>query len=84
MLSLTAGHERKHNACRAEVGGCISGYTYISRVKSPQNVCRGSFEECNLNACCTNDVQLVELLIPFCEVATLLVLNSMIIVNIMA
>jgi len=43
----TAGHERKHNACRAEIGGCVSGFTYISRVKSPQNVCRGSFEECN-------------------------------------
>ena len=30
---LTAGHKRKHDvdACRAEVGGCISGYTYIRR-----------------------------------------------------
>ena len=44
MKVLTAGHERKHNACRAEVGGCVSGYTYISRVKSPQNVCRGSLK----------------------------------------
>jgi len=43
----TAGHERKHNACRADIGGCVSGYTYISRVKSPQNACRGSVEECN-------------------------------------
>jgi len=43
----TAGHERKHNACRAEIGGCVSDYTYISRVKGPQNVCRGSVEECN-------------------------------------
>ena len=42
----TAGHERKHNACRAEIGGCVSGYTYISKVKSPQSVCRGSVEEC--------------------------------------
>ena len=25
------GHERKHNGCRAEIGGCVSGYTYISR-----------------------------------------------------
>jgi hypothetical protein len=23
----TAGHKRKHNACRAEIGGCVSGYT---------------------------------------------------------
>jgi len=30
---LTAGHKHKHNACRAEIGGCVSGYTYISRVK---------------------------------------------------
>jgi len=29
---LTAGHECKHNACRAEVGGCVSGYTYIRRI----------------------------------------------------
>ena len=41
----TAGHERKHNACRAEIGGCVSGYTYISRVKSPQNVCVGLLED---------------------------------------
>ncbi len=40
----TAGHERKHNACRAEVGGCVSGYTYIRRIRSPQNVC-GSLSE---------------------------------------
>jgi hypothetical protein len=26
------GHKRKHNACTAEIGGCVSGYTYISRV----------------------------------------------------
>ncbi|DBA69097.1 TPA: hypothetical protein ACH3X2_013122 [Trebouxia sp. C0005] len=34
---LTAGHERKHNACRAEleVG---SSYTYIRRTRSPQNM----------------------------------------------
>jgi len=25
----TASHERKHNACRAEIGGCASGYTSI-------------------------------------------------------
>ncbi len=30
------GHVRKHNACRAEIGGCMSGHTYISRVKGPQ------------------------------------------------
>ena len=24
----TAGHKRKHNACRADVGGHVSGYTY--------------------------------------------------------
>ena len=29
--------ERKHDACRADMGGC-SGDTYISRVKSPQDV----------------------------------------------
>ncbi len=29
----TAGHERKHVACRADIGGCVSGYTDISRVK---------------------------------------------------
>ena len=33
-----ASHERKHNAHRAEIGVC-QWYTYISRVKSPQNVC---------------------------------------------
>jgi len=27
-----AGHKRKHNACRAEIGGCVSDYTYISRI----------------------------------------------------
>ncbi len=37
-----AGHKRKHIACRADNRGCVSGYTYISKVKSPQNVCRGS------------------------------------------
>jgi len=26
----TAGHERKHNACTAEIWGCVSAYTYIS------------------------------------------------------
>ncbi len=26
-----AGHERKHNTCRADIGGCVSGYTYINR-----------------------------------------------------
>ena len=44
---MTAGHERKHNACRADVGGSVNSYTYISRVKSPQVVCQGSVEECN-------------------------------------
>jgi len=29
---LMAGHARKHNTCRAEIGGCVSGYTYISIV----------------------------------------------------
>jgi len=27
----TAGHQRKHNACRAEIKGCVSGYTHFSR-----------------------------------------------------
>ncbi len=31
----TAGHERKHNACRAEIGGYVSGYTCINRVHAP-------------------------------------------------
>ena len=39
--SLTAGHERKHNACRAEFGGCISGYTYITRVILGMHCARG-------------------------------------------
>jgi len=39
LTVLMAGHESKHNACRVEIGGCVSDYTYISRVKSPQNVC---------------------------------------------
>jgi len=43
-LTVVAGHERKHNACTAEVGGCVN---YSSRVKSPHNVYRGCFEECN-------------------------------------
>ncbi len=30
-VRLSPGHSRKHNACRAETGGCVSGY--ISRVK---------------------------------------------------
>ncbi len=45
-----AGHERKHNAFRADTGGYVSGYTYIdiidylplstliSRIRSPQSV----------------------------------------------
>ncbi len=32
LTVLTAGHERKHNACKAETGGCVSDYTHISRV----------------------------------------------------
>ena len=32
LTVLTAGHKRKHNACRAGIGGCVGGYTYISRV----------------------------------------------------
>jgi hypothetical protein len=32
LTVLTAGHERKHNACRAEVGGCVCGYTYVRRL----------------------------------------------------
>jgi len=47
LTILTAGHERKHNACGAEIGGFVNGCTYIGRVKSPQMVHRGSFEECN-------------------------------------
>jgi hypothetical protein len=37
LTVLTAGHERKHNACRAEVGGCESGYTYIIYFMPSQN-----------------------------------------------
>jgi len=33
LTVLTAGHERKHNACRAEVGSRVSGYTYIRRIE---------------------------------------------------
>ncbi len=48
---MTAGHKRKHNECRTEVRGCVSGYTYISRVKSPESVYQECvsmyFEECN-------------------------------------
>ena len=54
------GHERKHNACRADFGVCVSGYTYISRVTSLQNVCRGSAEGCNqahAGACPQNQAQ---------------------------
>ncbi|DBA78619.1 TPA: hypothetical protein ACH3X1_008546 [Trebouxia sp. C0004] len=44
MLTVPpAGQKHKHNACRADIGGCVNGYTYISKVK---NVCRGSVEEC--------------------------------------
>jgi len=31
LIVPTAGHERKHNASRAEMGGCVSGNTYTSR-----------------------------------------------------
>ena len=41
LTAQLAGHERNHNARRAETEGCVSGYTYVSRVTSPQNVCRG-------------------------------------------
>ncbi len=34
LTVLTAGHECKHNACRAEIGGCVSGYTCISRIRN--------------------------------------------------
>ncbi len=54
------GHERKHDACRADFGVCVSGYTYISRVTSLQNVCRGSVEGCNqahADACPQNQAQ---------------------------
>ena len=27
LTVLTAGLERKHSACRAEIGGCVSGQT---------------------------------------------------------
>jgi len=47
LTVLTVGHKRKHSACRAQIVGCGSDHTYISRVKYPQNVCRGSFTECN-------------------------------------
>jgi hypothetical protein len=32
LTVLTAGHECKHNARRAEVEGCVSDYTYIRRI----------------------------------------------------
>ena len=32
LIIPTAGHERKHNACRADTGDCVGGYTYFSRV----------------------------------------------------
>jgi len=32
------GHERKHNGCRAEIGGRVSAYTYINRIRSPTSV----------------------------------------------
>ena len=44
LTVLTAGHERKHNACRAEVGSCVGGYTYIRRIRGPQNMW-GSWSE---------------------------------------
>ncbi len=31
MTLLMASPERKPNTCRADLGGCVSGYTYISR-----------------------------------------------------
>ncbi len=33
LTVLTASHERKHDACRAEIGGCVTDYTYISTQK---------------------------------------------------
>ena len=39
-----ASHERKHSACRADIGGCVYGYAFISRVKFLQSVC-GSLSE---------------------------------------
>ena len=42
-----AGHERKHNACRADIGGCVCGDTYISSVKTPHDVSRRLAEECS-------------------------------------
>jgi len=74
----TAGHERKHNACRADIGGCVSGYTYIRRVKSPQNVCRGSVEECNqahAGTCPQNQVK-IHLIHVFPKGSVYSVLNS--------
>jgi len=31
LTVLTASRERKHNACRAEIGVCLSGYTCINK-----------------------------------------------------
>ncbi len=42
---LTAGHKHKHNACRVEFGVCVSGYTYIRRIKTPQNMWGGLSED---------------------------------------
>ena len=40
-------HERKHNACRADIGDCVIGYTYINRLETPRNVRRGSVVQCS-------------------------------------
>ena len=38
---IAADHELRHNASETEAGGYVDVYTYISRVKSPQSLCRG-------------------------------------------
>ena len=34
----SAGYERKHNACRADIGGCVRGYTYKKSCDSGNTV----------------------------------------------
>ena len=46
LADRSAGHEHQAAGNRIQRRAEVH-YTYISRVQSPQNVCRGSVEECN-------------------------------------
>ena len=46
LAGRSAGHEHQAAGNRIQRRAEVH-YTYISRVKSPYNVCRGSVEECN-------------------------------------